>query len=44
MIHGIEDALYSRYDFLGFDTSYFEFSYLAVLVIPKLKMATPFLV
>ena len=27
LIWGIEDALLSRYDSLGFDTSYFEFSY-----------------
>ncbi|WP_254923746.1 hypothetical protein [Pseudanabaena sp. SR411] len=27
LIWGLEDALLSRYDSLGFDTSYFEFSY-----------------
>jgi transposase len=27
LMWGIEDALLSRYDSLGFDTSYFEFSY-----------------
>jgi hypothetical protein len=27
LMWGIEDALLSRYDSFGFDTSYFEFSY-----------------
>ena len=31
LMWGIEDALLSRYDSLGFDTSYFEFSYAQLL-------------